>query len=251
MLVTKGVMRMTTLRRMEGWTLLLTVWAALASGVGPAIADISRSCIGTLSINSGGNDVEYEFTIPVTVANRLYANQARERSREAIISCVQEHWAMRMTDNRPHWCNEGGNYPFQAFSQEMTAAICAANPGQQSFTVNVSLRVHGDTGCFRERYVSDWGVYDIARDYRVYCSAPREHLFQNTDLPGGDYDHFAMRTTNYEECLKACNQQDRCQAWTFVRPRGGDPAVCWLKDRVPESQSSACCTSGTKGEVLR
>lgn len=224
--------------------------AVLSVAAVPAAAEISRSCIGTLSIYSSGNDLSYDFTIPVTVSSRAYANRARERSREAIISCVQEHWAMRMTDSRPHWCNEGGNYPFQSFSQDMTDAICAANPGQQSIVVGVRLRVNGRTGCFRERYVSDWGVFDIADDYRIYCSIPRNQVFQNTDMPGGDYTNFTPDTANHEECRKACNQQDRCQAWTYVRPRDGRPARCWLKDRVPERRPGNCCVSGTSGQTL-
>ena len=230
----------------------------LALGVGvpqPTLADISRSCRGTLSISvagGGGATVRHEFTIPVTVANRLHANQARRRSRDAIISCVQDHWDMGMSDGRPYWCNGGGNYPYQAFSQEMTAEICAENPGRQSFLVDITLWVHGNDGCESERMVNDWGYYDIANDYRVYCwTPPQPERRDGWNLPGRDYRSFEMdRGANWQECAKTCGQEARCEAWTYKHAAGGNPPLCFLKDSVPDWHRDTRFISGIKGEVL-
>lgn len=222
----------------------------------PTAADISRSCIGTITIGAeGGTAVRRDFTIPVTVSSRVYANKARRRSRDAIISCVQDHWNMRMSDSRPHWCNQGGDYPFQGFSEDMTALICAANPGRQSFLVSVTLWVHGRDGCESERYgrgASDWGDYNIASDYRVYCwLAPEPETREGWNLPGRDYHWFHMdRDANWQECAKTCAQQDQCEAWTYKHPMGGDPPLCFLKDSVPGWHRDGRFVSGIKGEVL-
>lgn len=222
-----------------------------AVATGPALADISRSCTGTLYIDvvGDGEDLRYDFTIPVTVASRIYANRARERSREAIISCVREHWDMRMSDGRPHWCDQGGNYPFQGFSESMTDAICAANPGRQSFLVNVSVGVAGNTGCVPN---NQWAPIRIADDHRVYCQiAPQPEVRQGWNLPRQDYNWFAMSAgARWQQCQAFCDRQDRCQAWTYKHPSGDDPPLCFLKDGVPAWNRDDRFVSGVKGEVL-
>lgn len=231
--------------------LLAVILSALALAL-PSGADIRRSCQGVLSINvaGAGNDLSYDLRAYVTAQNRMWANTARERSRDAMIYCTRNHWDMRMSANRPAACDGIDGYPFRAFSQDMTAAICAANPGRQSFMVDVVLDISGDTGCHEARNINDWGSYRIviADDHRVYSWIPREQLFMDTDMPGFDIRNFHPDTDNHEECRKACDRMDGCWAWTYVRPRDGHPSQCWLKDTVPERRSSGCCISGTKGE---
>jgi len=217
---------------------------------GPATADISRSCNATLNISTdGGTSVNRAFTIPVTVSSRVYANRARERSRDAIISCVQEHWKMRMSDGRPHWCNGGGNYPFQGFNEDMTDAICAANPGRQSFLVDVSVTITGNTGCVPN---NNWAAIRIADDYRVYCwIAPQPEVRSGWNLPGRDYRWFWMEAGDRaRDCEKTCADERRCEAWTYKHPTGGDPPMCFLKDSVPGWRQDNRFVSGIKGEVL-
>jgi PAN domain len=69
-----------------------------------------------------------------------------------------------------------------------------------------------------------------------------------TDLPGGDYRHFKVGRARADVCRAACGADDRCLAYTFVRPGvQGPDAMCWLKDRVPaQAKANACCASGRK-----
>ena len=217
---------------------------------GPATADISRSCNATLTISTdGGTRVSRAFTIPVTVSSRVYANRARERSRDAIISCVREHWQMRMSDGRPHWCNNGGNYPFQGFNEDMTDAICRVNPGRQSFLVDVSVTITGNTGCVPN---NQWAPIPIADDYRVYCwIAPQPEVRSGWNLPGRDYRWFYMDASDRaRDCDKTCADESRCEAWTYKHAMGGDPPMCFLKESVPAWRRDERFVSGIKGEVL-
>jgi hypothetical protein len=78
----------------------------------------------------------------------------------------------------------------------------------------------------------------------------------NIDRPGGDYTHFTNlldvdgyyidREVTARLCRKICYEQDRCKAWTFVKPNTiqGPDGVCWLKDSIPQPVESDCCTSG-------
>jgi PAN domain len=232
--------------------LLLASIAVIALGVvmpKPATADIRRSCNATLHINGPANDLDYPFRIYVSVANTLYANQARRRSRDAIISCVQGHWNMRLSNGRPHWCSPEDGYPFQSFNEEMTDAICAANPGRQSFLVDVSVAISGDTGCVPN---NQWAPISIARDYRVYCwIPPAPEVREGWNLPRQDYRWWEMaRNETWQDCAKTCADESRCQAWTYKHPTGGDPPLCFLKDGVPGWSRDGRFVSGIKGEVL-
>lgn len=65
----------------------------------------------------------------------------------------------------------------------------------------------------------------------------------NTDRPGGDYHNFET-AGGQGACRAACTDDLRCAAWTFV----SQDRVCWLKEFVPPSIVSNCCTSGVSSE---
>lgn len=71
----------------------------------------------------------------------------------------------------------------------------------------------------------------------------------NTDRPGGDYTHFdnvmGIEVTP-QLCKSICASQDKCEAWTFVKPNTsqGPKGVCWLKDTVSPPVANNCCISG-------
>jgi hypothetical protein len=72
-------------------------------------------------------------------------------------------------------------------------------------------------------------------------------LEHNMDRPGGDYRTFVMDDINFNTCVKACVDEQRCSAFTFVFPPSpGDKASCRLKDSVPAPVSHFCCISGKK-----
>lgn len=72
---------------------------------------------------------------------------------------------------------------------------------------------------------------------------PIEHA---VDRFGGDYRHFEMASNpRVEACQKACEDEARCRAWTYVRPGYlGTAARCYLKDRITPPRRKPCCLSG-------
>jgi hypothetical protein len=66
------------------------------------------------------------------------------------------------------------------------------------------------------------------------------------DRFGGDYRTFdtpANSTGN--ACAAACAQDNRCRAWTYLRPGYGTASGrCYLKSRVTPPRRRACCISG-------
>jgi hypothetical protein len=69
----------------------------------------------------------------------------------------------------------------------------------------------------------------------------------NFDRPGMDFKNFDVASEDPGICESACNNDQRCKAWTYVRPGvQGSKARCWLKSGIPPLRSNACCTSGIK-----
>jgi hypothetical protein len=66
------------------------------------------------------------------------------------------------------------------------------------------------------------------------------------DRTGGDYRHFDMPAKPAAEaCKKACEDENRCRAWTYVRPGYlGSTARCYLKDKLTRPRRKPCCMSG-------
>ncbi|HEC12416.1 MAG TPA: hypothetical protein ENI80_04060 [Acidiferrobacteraceae bacterium] len=71
---------------------------------------------------------------------------------------------------------------------------------------------------------------------------------QNTDRPGGDFRHFSPAADDPALCQKACQDEVRCRAWTYVKPNTvqGPQPNCWLKTNVPPVVHNTCCVSGSK-----
>ena len=66
------------------------------------------------------------------------------------------------------------------------------------------------------------------------------------DRGGGDYKSvdIASDPTGLS-CKAACDADNKCRAWTYVRPGyGGAAARCYLKDKVKPPHHKPCCISG-------
>ena len=69
---------------------------------------------------------------------------------------------------------------------------------------------------------------------------------QAIDRFGGDYRNIELTSDpTGESCKKACDADNRCRAWTYVRPGYQGPAArCYLKDKVTRPRRKPCCLSG-------
>jgi hypothetical protein len=76
---------------------------------------------------------------------------------------------------------------------------------------------------------------------------PRQGTLEfGIDRFGGDYRNFET-TPNPDAaaCKAACDAENRCRAWTFVRPGyAGASARCYLKDKLKPPRHKPCCISG-------
>ena len=66
------------------------------------------------------------------------------------------------------------------------------------------------------------------------------------DRYGGDYRNFEMAADpTGAACKAACESENRCRAWTYLRPGYFGPnARCYLKDKIKPPRAKPCCISG-------
>ena len=66
------------------------------------------------------------------------------------------------------------------------------------------------------------------------------------DRIGGDYRNFEIPANqDVEACKQACEGDNRCRAWTYVRPGYRRAAArCYLKDKITPPRRRPCCMSG-------
>ncbi|HZQ13245.1 MAG TPA: PAN domain-containing protein [Pseudolabrys sp.] len=66
------------------------------------------------------------------------------------------------------------------------------------------------------------------------------------DRFGGDYRYFdTAAEPSGAACKAACEGDNHCRAWTYVRPGYIAPAArCYLKNRITRPRAKPCCISG-------
>lgn len=66
------------------------------------------------------------------------------------------------------------------------------------------------------------------------------------DRTGGDFKSIEVKTDpNGAVCAQACESEQKCRAWTYVRPGYlGTSARCFLKERITRPRHKPCCVSG-------
>ena len=66
------------------------------------------------------------------------------------------------------------------------------------------------------------------------------------DRNGGDLRHFDVPADpNGSMCELACEGEQSCRAWTYVRPGYvGSSAACYLKNKITRPLHKPCCISG-------
>src|SRR5262245_15904364 len=68
---------------------------------------------------------------------------------------------------------------------------------------------------------------------------------QNFDRPGSDF--WNAPSGGAADCSFACQAENKCRDFTFVRPSRNDPfGRCYLKSAVPKAVRNNCCTSGVR-----
>ncbi len=66
------------------------------------------------------------------------------------------------------------------------------------------------------------------------------------DLHGSDLRSFAMPSGDPAQCEAACDGDNRCKGWTFIKPGPQGPPICFLKNAIPTPTGAQHVISGVK-----
>lgn len=82
--------------------------------------------------------------------------------------------------------------------------------------------------------------------------APTNPIFEYAvNRYGNDYRNFELDKACPELCAQQCENDNRCKAWTFVRPGvQGAKARCWLKDKEGTARRDNDTVSGTYARII-
>ncbi len=139
--------------------------------------------------------------------------------------------------------NDYSNFPLAAANPELCRQACARDNRCAAFTYvggqaphcwlkNVAPPASGDGCCVSGVKGSGAGL-----------TAGME---MDMNRRGGDYANFDLSVADPNQCKIACQGDQRCVAYTYVKPGVQGPgARCWLKGSQTTAFADACCISGT------
>ncbi len=86
--------------------------------------------------------------------------------------------------------------------------------------------------------------------YQGNIAVKQKDIFHGTNLFGMDYRHFT--TEKWNVCNDACNKDNKCSSWTWVKPGiKGPEGFCFLKNGIPDKSLNDCCVSGIKHQSIK
>lgn len=160
--------------------------------------------------------------------------------------------------------------------------VCTVNPDGERELIATFSDLDEDQDGLNETVTLDHGAAIIfklvprgggfgmnAYEYNLNVSLnniniPVTTVEEGVDRPGGDYEDFPIGVlpkktksgtaavpslkplSSRRICRKACVDDARCMAWTFVKGDESTRPHCWLKDRVPAPTTDSCCDSGIR-----
>lgn len=132
------------------------------------------------------------------------------------------------------------NMPVRNVSLDDCEASCGASSQCNAYTYNVARKA-----CFLKsggRMVLNNSLSVTGFRAQLEGSLVKSPftIMERTDFPGGDYRR--LNLTDFSDCLRACEVESACKAFTFVKKKG----VCWLKNSVSTPSMYRRAVSGVR-----
>lgn len=133
------------------------------------------------------------------------------------------------------------NMPVRNVSLDDCEASCQANSSCEAYTYNLARKA-----CFlksggRTVLSNALSVTGYKAELESSLIKSPFTIMERTDIPGGDYRKLSL--TDFSDCLRACESDRSCEAFTFVKKM----SVCWLKNSVSTPTVFRRAVSGIRG----
>ena len=89
-------------------------------------------------------------------------------------------------------------------------------------------------------------------DLMLSALKPKPKIFvtqmTDVDFPDEDTNYRSFSVLNVEDCLKACQEDKNCLAYTYTKENANNPKpnYCYLKNKIGSRQVNGDCISGIK-----
>jgi hypothetical protein len=142
------------------------------------------------------------------------------------------------------------NFPVRSGDPSICAARCDREARCRAWSFTFPTADHAATCWLKSQVpsrIEDSGAASGVRGAGVIEPKSRTREF-SIDRPGGDFRTFEVPAdSNGEACKKACEADNQCRAWTYLRPGYVDSgARCYLKNRLTPPRHRPCCISGVE-----
>jgi len=141
------------------------------------------------------------------------------------------------------------NFQIRTGDPAVCAARCERDPRCQAWTFSYPRTANAAATCWLKNQVpsrtEDKCCVSGVRGAGVI--EPRKGPIEySIDRVGGDYRNLDVpNEAAGAACKAACEADNRCRAWTYVRAGYiGPSARCYLKDTITRPRAKPCCISG-------
>jgi len=165
-----------------------------------------------------------------------------------VAACVATSFARAQTGfDRPG--GDFASFPINSGDPAVCAARCERDPRCRAWSFSYPRTAAPTAMCFLKNRVTK-RVEDSCCVSGVRGAGVLERkggaVEFSIDRTGGDYKNLDVATDPAgAPCEAACKADDRCRAWTYVRPGYlGPSARCFLKEKLTAPRRKPCCVSG-------
>ena len=141
------------------------------------------------------------------------------------------------------------NFPVPSGDPAVCAARCERDPRCRAWSFSYPRTAATTAMCWLKNRVTK-RVEDTCCVSGVKGAGVVEHkggpVEYSIDRTGGDYKNLDLAADPAgAPCEAACKADERCRAWTYVRPGYlGPSARCFLKEKLTAPRHKPCCLSG-------
>jgi len=213
-----------------------------------------------LLISASGWYYEYAFIDEIKMVSKISFPQLSVQPSYSYIGCYKDKGDPLGLQGR-----DLNGYIYQ--SDDMTIQMCSNICNQKGFKY---AGVQYSKFCFCG---NSYGKYGVADNCNMACSGDQNQICGGSwansvyslylpqsnqssdsnsieygiDRPGSDYKNFDLSEENPIVCKQACDNDEKCKAWTYVKPGYQGPyPKCWLKSNIPNATKNLFTVSGIK-----
>ena len=152
---------------------------------------------------------------------------------------------LRMDMDTDRYGSDYANFNLPAANPQLCQQRCEGDPNCRAWTYVKPGQRGPSASCYLKNPAPAPTRNGCCISGAVKRASDAQAFELNTNRLGSDYASFDLAQAVPDQCFERCRSDNRCAAWTFVRPGVQGPnARCYLKNPAPPPTANSCCVSG-------